>query len=113
MTEPTIKQIKFAEQLGIPNPAQFTKEELSKQIDMRANKKPQETPQEAPGSTITGRHDIILTRIEKPHSFEFGKAGARHKVYYKDIPELQAHIDGLIKAGLYDSSGSDILMEKI
>lgn len=46
------------------------------------------------------KHDIILTRTEKPHSFEFGKATMRHKIYYSEINELVDHIESLCEAGL-------------
>ena len=49
-------------------------------------------------------HDIVISRTEKPHSYEFGKAGNRHKIYYEEISELKAHIDSLKENGLYDET---------
>lgn len=48
------------------------------------------------------RHDIIISRTEKPHSYEFGKPNSRHKVYYGEIADLIAHIEALKGAGLID-----------
>ena len=53
------------------------------------------------GIVQEARHDIIISRTEKPHSYEFGKAGNRFKVYYSDVKDLQAHIKELSEAGLY------------
>lgn len=43
----------------------------------------------------------VINKTEKPHSYEFGKAGARHKVYYNDVKELKLHIEQLKNVGLY------------
>ena len=45
---------------------------------------------------------MVLTRTEKPHSYEFGKAGNRHKVYYGKVQELLEQIKLLVDAGLAD-----------
>jgi len=44
----------------------------------------------------------ITNKTEKANSYEFGKAGARHKVYYDDVGELLLHIEKLKNAGLYE-----------
>ena len=46
-------------------------------------------------------NEITLTKVEKPNSYEFGRAGARHKIYYDKPEELKAQIDKLIELGLY------------
>lgn len=51
---------------------------------------------------ITAQHDIVISRTEKPHSYEFGKAGARHKIYYGDVNELKEHIRMLKAEGLVE-----------
>lgn len=48
------------------------------------------------------KHDIVISRTEKPHSYEFGKAGARHKIYYGNVNELQDHIKMLKAEGLIE-----------
>lgn len=53
-------------------------------------------------SPVVAHDTIIIQRTEKPHSYEFGKANNRHKVYYGDINELKAHIDALKLAGLVE-----------
>ena len=32
-----------------------------------------------------------------PHSFEFGPAGARHKIYYSDLNDLKSKIDAALQ----------------
>ena len=54
------------------------------------------------------KHDIVISRVEKPHSYEFGKAGARHKIYYSDVNELQDHIRMLKAEGLVEEDLRDI-----
>ena len=49
------------------------------------------------------KHDIVIIRTEKPHSYEVGKAGARHKIYYGDINELKDQIRMLKAEGLVES----------
>lgn len=51
------------------------------------------------------RHDVIINRTEKPHSYEFGKAGARHKIYYGEVSELLLYIEALKTAGLVEPEG--------
>ena len=48
------------------------------------------------------RHDVIIEQKAKPHSYEFGKAGARHKVYYDTVADLKATMQELKEAGLLD-----------
>lgn len=50
----------------------------------------------------TSKHDIVVSRVEKPHSYEFGKAGARHKIYYNKVDELRVQIAALKDAGLVE-----------
>lgn len=57
---------------------------------------------EKPGQTTLAQHDVIIQRTDKPHSYEFGKANNRHKIYYNKVEELKAHIDMLETAGLLD-----------
>lgn len=45
--------------------------------------------------------EVSLTRVDKPHSFEFGKSSLRHKIYYNDVAELMLHISKLQNVGLY------------
>ena len=106
MVEPTEKQIKFAESLGIENAASCTKEALSKLInekvggDTKPAYKPYKPQFKAPVQET--RHDVVIQRTEKPHSYEFGKATARHKVYYGDVDELVNHIALLKDLGLVE-----------
>ena len=106
MTNPTEKQITFAKSLGIERPENYTKSGLSAEIDKltggRARPQPQQSQTKVDSVHIKNevKHDIVTTRADRPHSFEFGKAGMRHKIYYEDIKELQRHIESLIEAGL-------------
>lgn len=101
MTEATEAQIKLAQKLNIDNPGQYTKEALSLKISEKLPDRSKK-PAEAPQSTITAKHDVVITRTEKPHSFEFGKASKRHKIYYGTVAELKEHIDMLKEQGLAD-----------
>lgn len=44
----------------------------------------------------------ILFRTENANSYEFGRAGARHKIYYSDCLDLKAQIALLKTAGLIE-----------
>lgn len=98
----TPKQIEYANKLGIENPEQYETKALSALIDAKLGKTPK-TAQKASQSGsngFTAQSTVILNRTDKPHSFEFGKAGARHKIYYNSIQELEAHMEALKAAGL-------------
>ena len=99
--EATQKQIEFAQKLGIENPQNYTKEALSKMINEKApSKKPY---QNAPNQVSSAVQQVIVSnRTDKPHSYEFGKAGARHKIYYGEIEELKKHIEELKANGLIE-----------
>lgn len=106
MTEATEKQINFAKQLGIKNPENFTKEALKPMIDEKlkerdaGKQKAQPEPSKAQNNTILSQ--IVITRTEKPHSYEWGRPSARHKVYYSEVSELKEHIRILEEAGFLD-----------
>jgi hypothetical protein len=44
----------------------------------------------------------VINKTEKPHSYECGKPGARHKIYYDTVENLNKHIEDLKKAGLIE-----------
>lgn len=46
----------------------------------------------------------VIHSTDRPNSYEFGKAGSRHKIYYKDIEDLAAQIKALQAFGLIDPS---------
>lgn len=111
MTEATAKQISFAESLGIEDAASYSKEALSELINKKTGGKPKTPYKDSnQGKQPSGKADepaisqIIISRAEKPHSFEFGKPGARHKIYYEKIEELQVQIEALHKAGLIEEN---------
>ena len=43
--------------------------------------------------------NITITRVEKPNSYEFGKAGNRFKIYFADAEDLKKEIDSLRALG--------------
>ena len=43
---------------------------------------------------------IITNKTERPSSYEFGKAGNRFKIYFKDTADLQNQLKSLVEAGL-------------
>lgn len=119
MEQATEKQISFARSLGIDNPESYSKQALKEVIDLKLNNgkptpKKQYQPQQAVQQTLNNpvgalnsgqiEHHVLINRVEKPHSFEFGKAGQRHKVYYSDILELKQRIKELTEAGFVDTS---------
>lgn len=46
----------------------------------------------------------ILFRTENANSYEFGKAGNRHKIYYTNCEDLKKQIELLKVAGLIDDA---------
>lgn len=50
----------------------------------------------------------VMNISDKPHSYEFGKAGNRHKIYYNTVEELQEHIEMIVAAGLYSPTSTDL-----
>lgn len=106
MEQATEKQINFAKQLGIENPERHSKIDMKILIDdaIKARdgvKTNTVAPQQAFNPiTDVPRHEIVISRVEKPHSYEFGAAGARHKVYYGEVVELEEHMASLKQAGL-------------
>lgn len=104
MMEATTKQISFARNLGIENPQNYTKEALSKMIDEKQGNTNLFKPKNnAAMSPQTATAQVILTRTDKPHSFEFGKATRRHKIYYGTIEELKAQYTALKDNGFIDN----------
>lgn len=101
MEEATEKQVKYANSLGIDNPSQFSKMALKELIDNALHSKESSKSAELQGNT-TAQHTIVKNITEKPHSYEFGKAGSRHKVYYSEVSDLKAHIETLKQVGLIE-----------
>lgn len=50
----------------------------------------------------------VMNFSDKPHSYEFGKAGNRHKVYYNTVEELKEHVEMLKAADLYLESNMEV-----
>jgi len=101
MTEATEKQINFAQSLGIENANQYTKEALKSMIDVALKNKsstPSKPVQTEAGVQIDGHvsTNIQIIRNERANSYEFGKAGDRHKIYYSDVKDLQTQLDSLM-----------------
>lgn len=44
--------------------------------------------------------NTVMNKTEKPHSYEFGAAGNRHKIYYGDVRDLVMRVAELVEAGL-------------
>ena len=93
MEQATDKQINYAMNLGIENPGSFSKQALKELISQKLGNtpKPMNMPLEAVKPQNFGTSEqssIIITRAEKPHSYEFGPANNRHKIYYNEIREL-------------------------
>jgi len=104
MTDPTLAQIKYARTLKIEGAEEMSKEELSKAIDEKVGAG-------KPKQFQSARHDEVITRTLKPHSYEFGRANNRHKVYYETVEELKLYIAALESAGLVEPT--DLSVETI
>ena len=94
------KQIKFANSLGIPNPEKYDMQTLKGMISVALEEKDgKKAPQNAPvtqnAPVQSAKHDIIVSRTEKPHSYEFGKAGNRFKLYFETAEDLKILVDSL------------------
>lgn len=116
MTDATEKQIAFAKKLGIEDPETFSKAGLKDMIDRAikkrdANKTPAKTETSNLPVQVTANHTIVVNKTEKPHSYEFGKAGNRFKIYYGTIDELKTHLDLLKQENLIDSLADDLIPE--
>ncbi len=61
---------------------------------------PEET--KGPAQRTDKYQSTIFEVKEKPHSYEFGKASARHKIYYNRVGDLQMQIRLLENAGLIE-----------
>lgn len=44
----------------------------------------------------------IISKVDKPNSYELGRTGNRHKIYYDTVEELVNKIEQLKKAGLLE-----------
>lgn len=100
----TDKQIAYAAKLGIENPSQYDTKALSALIDAKLGKvsPTPRKPSQNGSNSFTAVSQVVINRTDKPHSFEFGKAGMRHKIYYNDVLDLQLQIAELEKIGLID-----------
>ena len=106
MTEATEKQIKYASSLGIENPSQYSKEALKEIINSKlggnsgnsgngGQNRPIAQKQPPAPAQKPSESNVVLNMKDKPHSYEFGKSGDRHKIYYKTIEELKTHMKAL------------------
>ena len=50
---------------------------------------------------------ICIEKKERPHSFEFGKAGNRWKLYFEDASDLKKLIDSLTESGIMLTEGDN------
>ena len=103
----TEKQINFARQLGVENPESFSKQAIKEIIQRKLDERDGNKPKSAgdgfkPQTQEVSKHDVVIQRTEKPHSYEFGKATARHKIYYGEVSELKEQIEALKSAGFID-----------
>lgn len=83
-----------------------------KKAEYKAKQNNTPKPQSQVPTPQTGKHDIVISRVEKPHSYEFGKAGARHKIYYSDVYELKDHVRMLKAEGLVEEEVQSFDIDK-
>lgn len=55
----------------------------------------------------------VMNRTERANSFEFGKAGQRHKVYYDDATGLKNAIDAALAGEKYLSEKTEVLIAEV
>lgn len=48
---------------------------------------------------MTDANQMVITKQERPNSYEFGKAGNRFKLYFEDAKDLDNKIKDLEKYG--------------
>lgn len=58
-------------------------------------------------------YNIEIQKVEKPNSFECGRASLRHKVYYNEIEELRKRLLDLEALGLIDLEECNIDLSKL
>lgn len=81
MTEPTIKQVRYAEKLGIENPMNMSKEELSKAIDAKTGNKSFQNGSKPQNKAVSSTSEVI-NRTENADSIEWRlSTGKGVKVY--------------------------------
>lgn len=54
------------------------------------------------GVKLMEEHQIIISRKEKPHTFEIGRAGHRHTIAYDSVEDLDKQIKALKALGYLD-----------
>ena len=100
------KVFEYEPPVGFPDKRKYCDECSKRRKAEYEAKKQGISSQNAPTSQIQAiseaRHDVVIQRTEKPHSFEFGKPSSRHKIYYGDVEELKKQIEMLKTAGLYE-----------
>jgi len=43
---------------------------------------------------------IVINKTERPNSYEYGKAGARVKLYFETVDDLKLQMDKLLLIGV-------------
>jgi hypothetical protein len=95
------KTFEYEPPVGYPDKRKYCDECSAKRKAEWEAKKSGKVAQDVPKpqNQAVSKHDVVIQRTEKPHSYEFGKPSARHKIYYETVEELKAHIENLREAG--------------
>jgi len=100
------KVFEYEPPVGFPDKRKYCDECSKRRKAEYEAKKSGKVAETSPKTQIQGipesRHDVVIQRTEKPHSFEFGRPSSRHKIYYGDVEELKKQIEMLKTAGLYE-----------
>lgn len=101
------KDFEYDEKPGYPRKYCFSCSEAKKKAYQA---KSAQTSQKQPPTPTpqSAKHDVVINKTDKPHSYEFGKAGDRHKIYYNTISELKEHLTALKEAGLIIEDEAEI-----
>jgi hypothetical protein len=93
---------KYCDDCSAKKKAEWAAKQGQKSLPEKAATQAVQAQAQAPKEYHVSHHDIVISRTEKPHSYEFGKAGQRHKIYYEKIEELLTQIQLLKNAGLVE-----------
>jgi len=99
MDEPTEKQIKFAESLGIENPEEFSRKALGELIDKKVKKTTDDIVEEKKSESRAPKSGIHLT----PESVKIAALNAtiesgmmpQNEHFWNQVHEFEQYINGL------------------
>lgn len=89
---------KYCDPCGAKRQAEYEAKKNKPLPPVNSNVMPTQQPH--PSSVV--KTEIVVQRVEKPNSYEFGSAGNRHKIYYGEVYELVSYLKDLEAEGFAD-----------